>query len=169
MEKDAEVTERVEVLFAVEGQARHHSATIDPNIIVREFFDIAVTASGVDELVEVYLENAEVPLDHQLVLAEHLSIEFAPLHVATPGKIKTTVRYQDRHVVREFSAAVTVAAITEWAVGKDGLNLEGDPSDFQLKLDGEVLAPDNHLGQVARGKKEVTFDLVFKVKPQGYS
>jgi hypothetical protein len=95
------------------------------------------------------------------------AFEFAPLHVATPGKIKTTVRYQDRHVAREFSPAVTIAAIIVWAIGPEGLNLQGDPTDFQLKLDGEVLPPDAHLGQIARGKKEVTLDLVFKVKPQG--
>jgi hypothetical protein len=167
MGTDAEVVERVDVLFAVEGQVRHHSSPIDPKTTVREFIEIAVSASGVEELVEIYLENADAPLDHGLVLVEHLSVEFAPLHVATPGKIKTIVRYQDRHVNRQFSPAVTIAAIIVWAIGPEGLNLLGDPTDFQLKLDGEVLAPDAHLGQIARGKKEVTLDLVFKVKPQG--
>ena len=62
---------------------------------------------------------------------------------------------------------MTIAAIIVWAVGKHGLKLEGDPTDFQLKLDGTVLEPQAHLGQVAHGKKEVTFDLVFKIKPQG--
>ncbi len=163
----AEVVKSVDVLFAVEGQVRHHSSPTDPKTTVREFVEIAVSASGVQELMEVYLENADAPLDHGLVLVEHLSVEFAPLHVARRGKIKTIVRYQDRHVEREFSPAVTIAAIIVWAIGPHGLNLQGDPTDFQLKLHGEVLAPGTHLGQIAHGKKEVTLDLVFKVKPQG--
>ena len=56
-------------------------------------------------------------MDHELVLVEHLSIEFAPLHVAKPGKIETTVRYQgSRHVDRAFRAAATIAKVTRWAV-----------------------------------------------------
>lgn len=57
--------------------------------------------------------------------------------------------------------------MTEWAIGKHGLALQGDPSDFQIKHDGKVLAPGSHLGQAAHGKKSVVLDLVFKIKPQG--
>jgi hypothetical protein len=154
------------VAFAVEGQAGHHEAEIGATTTVKEFIDIAVTKTGIEGLLEVYVEDAEEPLGHELILIEHLSIEFAPLHVAKPGKIATTVRYQgNRHVEHEFRPAATIAKVTEWAVGK--LAPTEDPSDFQLKHDGKVLPPDSHLGQVAHGAKSIVLDLVFKVKPQG--
>src|SRR3954468_24450401 len=92
-----EADQRLDVLFAAEGHAGHHNAEIGRTTTVREFIDIAITKTGVEGLLEVYVENAEEPLGHDLILAEHLSIEFAPIHVAKPGKIETTVRYQNRH------------------------------------------------------------------------
>lgn len=162
-----EADQRLDVLFAAEGHAGHHNAEIGRTTTVREFIDIAITKTGVEGLLEVYVENAEEPLGHDLILVEHLSIEFAPIHVARPGKIETTVRYQNRHVERAFRPAATIERVTEWAVGKHGLDLQGDPSDYQIKHDGKVLAPGSHLGQTAHGKKSVVLDLVFKIKPQG--
>jgi hypothetical protein len=161
-----EVTERVAVVFAVEGQAGHHDAEIGRTITVKEFIDIAVSKTGIEGLLEVYVEDAEEPLDHELILIEHLSIEFSPLHVAKLGKIATTVRYQgNRHVEHAFRPATTIAKVTNWAVEK--LAPTEDPSDFQLKHDGKVLPADSHLGQAAHGEKSIVLDLVFKVKPQG--
>jgi hypothetical protein len=160
-----EADQRLEVLFAAEGHAGHHSAEIGRTTTVREFIDIAVTKTGIDGLVEVYVENGEEPLGHELILLEHLSIEFAPIHVAKAGKIETTVRYQGRQVERAFRPAATIEKVTEWAVGQ--LVLSEDPSDFQIKHDGKVLAPESHLGQAAHGRKSVVLDLVLKIKPQG--
>lgn len=160
-----EVAERIAVVFAAEGHAGHHDAEIGATTTVKEFLDIAVSATGIEGLLEVYVEDAEEPLGHELTLVEHLSVEFAPLHVAKPGKIATTVRYQGRHVEHAFRPAATIAKVTKWAVGK--LASTEDPSDFQLKHDGNVLAPDSHLGQAAHGEKSIVLDLVFKVKPQG--
>lgn len=160
-----EADQRLDVLFAAEGHSGHLSAEIGPTTTVREFIEIAVTKTGIEGLLEVYVENGEEPLGHDLLLLEHLSIEFAPIHIAKPGKIETTVRYQGRHVERAFRPAVTIEKVTEWAVEK--LGLSEDPSDFQIKHDGKVLAPGSHLGQAAHGKKSVVLDLVFKIKPQG--
>lgn len=167
MSEVIELDERLDVLFAAEGHPGHHSAEISRTTTVREFLDLAVTKTGIEGLLEVYSENAEEPLGHDLIVMEHLPIEFAPIHVAKPGKIETTVRYQNRHVERAFRPAATIERVTEWAVGKHGLNLDGDPSDYQIKHDGVVLAPGSHLGQAAHGKKSVVLDLVFKIKPQG--
>lgn len=161
-----EVIERVVVVFAAEGDVRHYDAEIGPTTTVKEFINIAVSKTGIEGLLEVYVEDAEEPLEHGVILIEHLSIEFVPLHVAKPGKIATMVRYQgNRHVEHAFRPAATVAKVTKWAVGK--LAPTEDPNDFQLKHDGKVLPPDSHLGQVAHGEKSVVLDLVFKVKPQG--
>ncbi len=159
--------QRLDVVFAAEGHAGHHSSEIGRTTTVREFLDIAVTKTGIEGLLEVYVENAEEPLGHDLILMEHLSVEFAPIHVAKPGKIETTVRYQNRRVEWAFRPAATIERVTEWAVGKDGLDLQGDPNDYQIKHDGKVLAPGSHLGQAAHGKKSLVLDLVFKIKPQG--
>jgi hypothetical protein len=158
--------ERVAVVFAAEGQVEHHDAEISPTTTVKEFIDIAATKAGIEGLLEVYVEDAEEPLGHELILVEHLSFEFAPLHVAKPGKIATMVRYQGgRHVEHPFRPAATIGRVTKWAVGK--LAPTEDPSDFQLKHDGKVLPPDSHLGQAAHGEKSIVLDLVFKLKPQG--
>ena len=160
-----EVVEQLDVVFAVEGHHSHHSAAIGPTTTVREFVELAITATGVVGLVEVYVENGDEPLGADLRLIEHLSIEFAPLHVAKPGKIATTVRYQSRQVEHSFRPAATIETVTAWAVNK--LGIPEDPSDFQLKHNGKVLAQDSHLGQAAHGEKCIVLDLVFKIKPQG--
>jgi hypothetical protein len=164
---EAEVVDRVEILFAVEGHRQHFSVEIGPRVTVIEFASLAAKAGGLEEPVEIFLEDAEQALTADLVLLEHLAAEFAPLHVARPGEIETTVDFNGRDAKRKFKANATIIKIIAWAISPEALNLEGTPSDFQLKFDGEVLPPDLHLGQVARGKKAISLSLVFKVKPQG--
>ena len=43
----------------------------------------------------------------------------------------------------------------------------GEARWLEITVDGNVLAPDSHLGQAAHGEKSIVLDLVFKVKPQG--
>jgi hypothetical protein len=167
MTEVAETIENVEIFFAVEGHAAHHQAQVHPAITVREFVEIAKTTAGIAELVALYVEDAQDPLADELIVVEQLMVEFTPLHVATRGKIKTKVRYQSKEIEREFSPATRIETVTRWAAGPHGFNLQGDPSDFQLKHNGHVVAPDDHLGQVAGDKKHVTLELVFKEKPQG--
>jgi hypothetical protein len=167
MSAEVEVIEMVEIVFAVEGHNRHFTAEIAPKTRVSEFAKIATQVGQIDEVVEVFLEDGEHPLLGELVLVENLSERFAPLHVARPGLIKTSVEYNGRRVERAFRPSATAARITEWAIGKKELNLEGGPADYQLKHKGQVLSPDQHLGQVADGHKAIELDLVFKLKPQG--
>ena len=160
------IAERLAVVFAVEGQPGHHDVDVGSGTTVKEFIDIVVSKTGIEGLHEVFVEDAQEPLHHDLVLIEHLSMEFAPLHVAKPGKIETTVRYQgSRHVEHAFRPAATIAKVTRWAVKE--LAPTEDPSDFQLKHDGKMLPPDSHLGQAAHREKSIVLDLVFKIKPQG--
>src|SRR5262249_3123555 len=121
----------------------------------------------IEEVVEVFVEDEIDPLGHHHVLAEVIKERFAPLHIARPGLIKTKVVYQTGERHTEFRPNTTIAKVLAWATGPDGFNLHQPISDFQLKHGEDVLAPDEHLGQVAHGKKEVCLTLVFKVKPQG--
>jgi hypothetical protein len=167
MAEQVEVIEMLEIVFAVEGHQRPFTAPITPKTTVVEFAKVAAQAGQIEGAVEVFLEDGEHPLLADLVLVGNLSERFAPLHVARPGLIKVFVEYNGRRVERAFRPSATIARITEWAIGKNELNLEGGPADYQLKHNGQVLSPDQHLGQVAGGHKTVELHLVFKVKPQG--
>ena len=166
--QEAPVTvEQVEIFFAVEGTREPLSVSVSRQATVAEFALIAAQKSGVEGVVEVFRENAEDPLDHSAILFERLDIEFALLHVSRPGKIATTVEYNGRSVERHFRPSATIERVIEWAIGSHGFKLDGKSSDFQIKLNGIVLSPDTHLGQIAHREKAVKLDLVFKVKPQG--
>lgn len=160
-------TQKVEILFAAEGHVHHFGVNVGPHITVGEFLAAAAAESGMVELVEVFVEDSDEPLASALLLVEQLPASFAPLHVGTRGTIKTTVEYNNRKVVREFRPSATIARIIRWAIGPEGLNLEGNPADFQIKHGGKVVPPTTHLGQISRGEKAVHLHLVFKVKPQG--
>ncbi len=157
----------VEVLFTVEGHAAPFGAHVPRGITVGEFVAVAKSESGATNIADVFLEDATTPLDYAAALVGSLTTDFKPIHVAAPGKIRTTVKYSTRDVTAEFGPNVTLETVIVWAIAPGELNLVGTPSDFQLKLDGKALSPDFHLGQVARGAKAITFELVFKVKPQG--
>lgn len=163
----SEVMEKLEVVFAIEGHNGHFSAEIGPETTVIEFAKIAARVGRIDETVEVFLEDADHPLEPHLPLVERLSTRFAPLHVARHGFITAIIHYNKRRVERDFRPATTVARIIGWAISPEALNLEGGIADYQLKHKGKVLSPDDHLGQMAEGQKSVELDLVFKIKPQG--
>lgn len=164
---EIKAVDAVEVIYAIEGRAEHFAATVSTRATVAEFGLIGAKAGEMSGETEVFLEDAEDPLGPELVLIDQLSANFAPIHVARPGKIATTVHYNDQEIERAFRPSATVAKVTVWAIGPDGFKLSGSPADFQLKLEGHVLMPDQHLGQVAHGQKKLTLDLVFKIKPQG--
>ncbi len=159
--------DHLELVFTIEGHRQHFGAPLHRSATVKDFALIAAAAGGLEDSVEIFLEDAEEPLNEELVLAEHLAVKFAPLHVATQGKISVTVDYNGRDEERNFRPSATVLRVIKWAIGPKGFRLEGEPSDFELKHDGEVLPPDMHLGQIVRGKKKLKLDLVFKAKHQG--
>ena len=167
MTAEVEVIEKIEIIFAVEGHTRHFTTEIHPKTTVLEFAAVAAQAAQIEEIVEVFLEDNEHPLQGDLLLVQSLSERFAPLHVARPGLIKTSVEYNGRRVERAFRPSVTIARIIIWAIGKDALNLDSGPADYQIKHNGQVLSSDLHLGQVAGDHKAIELALVFKMKPQG--
>jgi hypothetical protein len=168
METEAVVVERAEILFSVQGHRQPFAEQVDRRITVAAFGVMAAEVGAIEEVVEVFLEDADEPLEGALVLIERLSVAFTPLHVARHhAKIAVTVEFNARDIKREFRPNATVDRVIKWATGPDGFNLEGDPSDFQLKLGDEVLAPDTHLGQIPHPHHAEKFDLVFKIKPQG--
>lgn len=157
----------IEIVFAVEGHDRPLTLPSHREMTVAEFLSAVTAHSGLSGLTDVFWENAEEPLAHSLCLAQHLPASFSPLHVATRGKIATTIEFNNRKAERSFRANATIAHIIVWAIGPHGLKLEGKPEDFQIKHAGKVIPPTTHLGQITQGKKAIHLHLVFRVKPQG--
>ncbi len=157
-----------EVIIVVQGQRDPRAHHVHKATTVSEFARVIAQAIEIDEALEIFPEDAEVPLAGDLILIEQVSVEIGPLHVARHGaKIAVKVEYNMREIERHFRPNATIERITRWAIGGDGFKLEGDPSDYQLKHVGEVLPPDTHLGQVPHPHDGVKLSLVFKVKPQG--
>ena len=159
---------RVEILFAAQGCWQPMSEHVNHTITVAEFGILAAQAAGIEEIVEVFREDAEDPLANHLVLIEHLAAEFSLLHVSRRhAKIAVTVEFNGRDIKREYRSNATVERVIRWAISPDEFDLVGDPSDFQMKHENEVLPPDMHVGQVPHPHHAVKLSLVLKVKPQG--
>jgi hypothetical protein len=159
-------TQDREVLFALEGERKPRSLAISAGATVSHFLEQVKTLTGRADLEEVMIEDDEMALEGHHVLTERIVIdEFRLVHVATKGKIKVVVTFNGKTKDHEFRPNATMEKIVKWAM--KAFDLEGDPSDFQLKLGDDLLPPGLHLGQVAEGKKTVRLALVMKIKPQG--
>lgn len=158
--------EEVEILYTVVGHRDPHSVKVKNDIKVAEFVSLVSKNHGITEAVEVLIEDEDDALGDELVLVEVIGER--TVHVGHKhSKINVIVEYQNRNIHREYRPSATIRKILIWAVGTEGFNLEGKPSQYQLKHNGEVVPDDKHIGQVAQGAKEVTLVLVFRVKPQG--
>lgn len=155
-----------EIIFTVEGDPQPHSLRLDVDADAREALKAIGKALDRKDLEEISLDDAETPLPPKARIAE-VTAEGQVLHVSTWGSIEVEVAYSHREVERNFRPNATISAVIAWAISPEALNLEGDPSDFQLKLGKTILTPDQHLGAIAGGKKKVKLTLVFNVKPQG--
>ena len=160
-----EIIEKHELLFAVEGIRVPQSLLLEGDLTVAGLLERVRHATGRPDLVEVLIEDEEIALPHHEIIFERITIEeFKLIHVATGGEIAVTVAFNGSKQ-RTFKPNTTMAKIVRWAMHEFGL--EGDPSEFQLKLGETVLAPGEHLGQIVHGAKEVRLALVMKIRPQG--
>ncbi len=156
----------IEIIFTVEGDLTPRSLRIDSEANADEALKAIRKHLDRKDLDEISLDDAEAPLPKKARIADETA-NGEILHVSTKGQVEVEVAYSTREVKREFRPNTTVGAVIFWAISPAALNLEGDPSDFQLKQDKTVLTPDQHLGSIGRGHKRLELTLVFKVKPQG--
>lgn len=155
-----------EVLFALEGERKPRSLAVARDITAIQFLERVKALTGRVELEEVLIEDDEVALEAHVVLIERIVIEdFKLVHVGSRGKIEVTVSFNGKAKAHEFGPNATMEKIVRWAL--KAFELEGEPSDFQLKLGDDLLPPGDHLGQIAHGEKAVRLALVMKIKPQG--
>lgn len=156
----------IEIIFTVEGDLTPHSLRIGADADADQALKAIRKHLDRNDLDEISLDDAETPLPKTARIAE-VTANGEILHVSTKGQIEVVVAYSTREVKRDFRPNTTVAKVIVWAISPEALNLEGDPSDFQLKHGKTVLTPDQHVGSIARGHKRLELTLVFKVKPQG--
>jgi hypothetical protein len=157
---------KISIFFTVEGRTKSDRILLDEGGTVKQFAKEAqlVLELG-SEIVHVYFEDDEDPVPDETLVEEQQGERFRLYHLASVGRIKVTVQYQNDSKTRDFSSASTVRKVTKWAVGPEGFNLQGSLLEFDLKFGTEILPADLHLGQL--GKKDLLVSLVQKNKPQG--
>lgn len=158
---------KIAVIFAVEGHPHNWELQVSPNQTASEFVAAAGNLSGISGVTEVFIEDCDAPLVGNNPLLDQLPPEFVVLHVGTNAAITATFHFNNQSIQHQFQPSATIRTLTIWVISSNGFNLEGSDSDFQLKHDGVVLETGQHLGQVAKGHKEIELDLVFKIKAQG--
>jgi hypothetical protein len=158
-----------ELVLAIEGERAPRQIQVSRLATAKEVLEAVVLETKRTELTEIFLEDQEESLVEGHRVVEIVLEEFRLIHVASKGKIAVTVVYNARQVHRDFAPSVTIETIIAWAISPAALNLEGVAAEYQIKHGSEILPPDLHLGQVAKGEKKVAFSLVFRIKPQGAS
>ena len=160
-------TTTFEFLHVVEGERKPRLTPIGRHETVQAVLKRVGAELGRDELIELFFEEEERAIAAEAILFDLVANDTRVLNMAGRGHIEVAVGYNGRTVRRPFRPNATIAAVTKWAISPEALDLQGVPTDFQLKLGTEVLPPDPHLGQVSRCGRELHLTLVFKIKPQG--
>lgn len=124
---------------------------------------IAIEGGG-----ELWLENAETPLDAAMPLAELP----ANAHVSrgTCTRVAVTAQYNDETIEKDFPQGATVAAVFAWAVGEQGFNLPvSQRPKHALAVCGTQVQPDKstHLSELVSEDCTVCFAVVPKHRYEG--
>jgi len=117
---------------------------------------------------ELWLENAETPLDAAMPLAELP----ANAHVSrgTCKRVAVTAQYNGEKIEKEFPQGATVAAVFAWAVGGQGFDLPASQRPkHTLALCGTETEPDKstHLSELVGEDCSVCFAVVPKHRFEG--
>ena len=157
----------VEIVYVVDSDLAQRSHVTPASTRVSDLVALLASQLGRPELDTLYLEDAGKPLKSKDEIGNVLGEDFVVLHLGGKHDVEVEVLFNGQDAKTKFARGVTMRAIIEWAVSKKGLGLEGDPSDFQLKLADDIQPPERHIGQVAQDRQPVRLSLVFKIKPQG--
>ena len=157
----------VEIVYVIDGDLTQRSHETAASTRVSDLVALLASQLGRPELDTLYLEDADKPLKAKDEIGHAMGDDFVVLHLGGKRDVEVEVLFNSQDAHAKFAPGVTMRAIIDWAVSKKGLGLEGDPSDFQLKLANEVQPPERHIGQVVQDRRTVRLALVFKIKPQG--
>jgi len=149
-----------------------HVVAIPPDSNARAIADEATKITGVPaETLLVFEEDSDEPLDLDAKLKDDADPGMT-YHVHQAEKVSVTVYYLDLHKKRNFSPATRIQVVLDWAVGRDGFNVDSSIApEMELALTdkpAEEVPRSAHLGRYAGGKdKELEFDLVRGIIPNG--
>ena len=165
-----------EVVYALEGHAKPFAIEVPVDASDAMVFNLIANKHGLgsdhrlfweDDTEESRDDDEHDALVDVVGLVSRLRVDFRQIHVGRSGKIAVSVRYNARTVERKFRPNATIRRVIRWAISKKGLDLIGQPAEFQIKHDGKVIPPQTHLGQLARCDDALAFVLVANIKPQG--
>lgn len=157
----------VEIVYVADGDLAQRSHVTPGSTRVSDLVALLASQLGRPELDTLYLEDADKALKPKDEIGKVLGEDFVVLHLGGKHDVEVVVLFNGQDAKTKFARGVTMRTVIDWAVSKKGLGLEGDPSDFQLKLADDVQPPERHVGQVAHDREPVRLSLVFKIKPQG--
>lgn len=164
----ANSNDELEMIFVIDGDRAPRSRWVSAEAVVEDTIAALARELERENLEAIYREDEELALAANALMRDLLAGEFQVLHLGRHAKVQVEVGYNGRTVHETFSPSATIRSVIVWAISPKGLNLQGDVCDFQIKLNGELLPPELHVGQLSHHHHEaVRLALVFKVKPQG--
>lgn len=113
-------------------------------------------------------EDQQAAADLQQTLKELKVRKLRHVHTRAALRIEATVHFNGKSKKRRFSPTATVATVLRWAKKVFQIDPTGG-ADLVLALrpTGEQPRPDQHLGELRPGARELAFDLVREQTPQG--
>jgi len=163
----------IEVILEGEGLSDVEAIRIPEGSPAREIVAaVAIKGGFPAEEAALFVEDTEEPLDLAVVaVPEEVSGKIH--HVHRVRKIEVEVFYQLQHKEKKSPPSARVQRVLDWAVGKDGFNI--DPSiapEMELALHGQTkpLPKNAHIGRYIRYPQcKLEFDLIRGVVPNGLS
>lgn len=165
---------RLQVFVQVEGKRAIRVIELPSNATVEELVRAAqangmIDASGGNGI-RVYAEDGDVPLRPDGTLEASGLGNHSSVHVSHCARVSVTVHYNGQQRTDDFGPGVPMHRVKEWAVGKNGFNLNAvDAAEHVLQLTGTSDRPDEdvHIGSLVGNGCKVEFDLVAKVRVEG--
>ncbi len=160
-------TEKFALIVALEGEAKPRSIEVPRSAQAGAILEAIKAETGRSDIAHLLREDTDEPIIATDALAESLASNFSLIHAASPGKIEVKFLYDNQSTSNSFGPSATMRALVTWAISDEGFALIGEPAEFQVKADGKIVPPDQHLGQLTKGDKAITLTLVHNIKPQG--
>jgi hypothetical protein len=163
----------IEIMAEGEGLAEVEEIRIPEGSPARVIV-AAIAAKGgyATEDALLFVEDCDEPLDLAIILS-HDERERKVHHVHRALKIEVAVYYQSRHVTRHFPPSARVQRVLDWAVGRDGFNIDpviAPEMELAFQSTGTALPKNAHIGRYVRHPHhKLALDLIRGIVPNGAS
>lgn len=117
----------------------------------------------------VFVEDADVPLDHGASLEAAGVRHRGRVHIHRCRRVTVTINFTSRQEVHPFPPSATIARVHDWACHKFDL-ADVDAAEHVLQICGTATRPDEdtHLGTLVQHPAcAICFDLVAKQRVEG--